>query len=191
MNTPSHLIIGAAAFARSGRPQVTVAAILGSFLPDLSLYLLVGWSINIQGISPRIVFDEYYFSDAWQSIFAVDNSFPLWGLVFLAGIALGRPVLIAFAGAGLLHLLADFCLHNEDARMMVWPLSDWVFRSPLSYYDRDRYGDVVGPVEIALALVLCVALWRRFRSPVARGMILLAAIAEAAPGLIFMLMFRG
>jgi len=58
MNTPAHVIIGAAAFARRDRPAVTGAAFAGGLLPDLSLYLMAGWAIWVQGIAPRIVFDD-------------------------------------------------------------------------------------------------------------------------------------
>lgn len=190
VNTPAHLIFGAAAFARSGQKSVTTAAVVGSFLPDLSLYGMVIWSINLKGISPRVVFGEYYFSVEWQSVFAVDNSFPLWGLVLLGAMAARWPAGVAFAGAGLLHLLADFALHHDDARMMLWPLSTWVVRSPLSYYDGDHFGQIVGPIEIALSLLLCGLLWRRFQSLAARLLIGLAGLMEAAPGVLFALMFR-
>jgi hypothetical protein len=191
LNTPAHLIFGAAAFARAGQPRVTAAALAGSLLPDISLYVMVAWSRWVGGIPARVIFDQMYFSDAWQAVFAVDNSFVLWGL--LLGLALwrGSPVLTAFAGAGLLHLAFDFGLHNEDARRMFWPLSDWVFRSPFSYWDRHHYGQMIGPVEIAACLALSVVLWRRFRSLAGRAMIAAAMLAEAAPGIIFALMFRG
>ncbi|MEL6701895.1 MAG: cobalamin biosynthesis protein CobQ, partial [Pseudomonadota bacterium] len=78
MNTPAHLIIGAAAFGRPDAAQVTLAALLGGFLPDASLYLMAGVAIFGMGISPEVVFRDLYFSDAWQQVFAIDNSFVLW-----------------------------------------------------------------------------------------------------------------
>lgn len=191
LNTPAHLIFGAAAFARAGQPRVTAAALAGALVPDMSLYLMVAWSRWVAGVPARVIFDEMYFSDTWQAVFAVDNSFVLWGL--LLGLALWRrgPALTAFAGAGLLHLVFDFGLHNEDARRMFWPLSDWVFRSPFSYWDRHRHGNMIGPLEIAVCLALSVVLWRRFRTLAARALVVAAMLAEAAPGIIFALMFRG
>ncbi|MEJ6403518.1 hypothetical protein [Yoonia sp. 2307UL14-13] len=52
MNTPAHLIFGMTAFGRSGQVKVTAAALFGALLPDLSLYLLAGWHLNILGTSP-------------------------------------------------------------------------------------------------------------------------------------------
>ncbi|MFT7108148.1 MAG: hypothetical protein ACJAVT_002682 [Yoonia sp.] len=65
MNTPAHLIFGLTAFGKAGRPAVTGAAFVGAMLPDLSLYLLVGWYLQVLGTSPQIVFGQLYFSDSW------------------------------------------------------------------------------------------------------------------------------
>lgn len=107
MNTPAHLIFGAAAFGKPGRPDVTAAAVFGALLPDLSLYLMVSWAMFVRGIDARVIFDELYFSEAWQAVFAVDNSMPIWGIALALGLWRRWPVLTAFAGAGLLHLVFD------------------------------------------------------------------------------------
>lgn len=166
---------------------MATAALLGSLAPDLSLYLMAGWALYVQAIAAEVVFGQLYFSAAWQDVFAIDNSIPLWTLALTAALALRWPVAIAFTGAGLLHLALDLPLHNEDARRHFWPLSDWVFRSPFSYWDQSRHAGVIGPLEIAACLALSVLLWRRFRSRLARVLIVLALIAEATPGLIFAL----
>ncbi len=65
--------------------------------------------------------------------FSDASSFILWGGLLAVALRRGWSVLIAFAGAGLLHLALDFPLHTHDARMHFWPLSTWVFESTLSY----------------------------------------------------------
>ena len=57
--------------------------------------------------------------------------------------------------AALLHLAFDLPLHHSDARPHFWPLSDWVFRPPLSYWNPARHGDLVGAVEIGACVALC------------------------------------
>ena len=162
MNTPAHLLFGAAAFGDPKRRYTTSCALLGALAPDISLYLLVAMALFIQQIPPQIVFGEMYFSEAWQRVFAVDNSFILWGGALALALWRRIPWLVAFCAAGLLHLVTDFVLHNEDARMQFWPLSDWVFRSPFSYWDT-RYGAAwIGPLEVALSALMLVILWRRY-----------------------------
>ena len=189
MNTPAHLIFGAAAFARPGAPAVTAAAVAGALAPDLSLYLLTSWALYVQGLSPHVVFDQLYFSAAWQRVFAVDNSIFVWGALAGAGVWSGRAWLTAFGGAGLLHVLMDLPLHHDDGRPHFWPLTDWVFKSPVSYWDTSRHAGIVGPLEGLAALLLCVILWRRFRGWPARGLIVVAATLEMLPTLFWNFMF--
>lgn len=185
MNTPAHLLFGTAFFAKAGRPHVTLAAVIGSLLPDLSLYLMVATSIWGLGITPARVFDELYFSDAWQAVFAIDNSFPLWALVLVVALWRKRPAWVAFAAAGLLHLICDFALHHDDARRMFWPISDWVFHSPLSYWDQRHHAGWIAPLELLLSLICAIILFRRFRAWPARVATAAVLMAEIVPELLF------
>lgn len=76
------------------------------------------------GIDARIVFGELYFSDLWQAVFRIDNSFILWGAGFAAGLWWRLDWAIALCGAALLHLLIDFPLHHDDGRAHFLPLTD-------------------------------------------------------------------
>jgi len=189
MNTPAHLIMGAAAFGEPGMRHVTWCAIVGAFLPDLSLYLMAGVSIFLLGISPGRVFDVLYYSDAWQQVFAIDNSFILWGIALALALWRQSPWLIALCGAALLHLAFDFPLHNHDARMHFWPLSDWKFISPISYWEGARGGTIVSTIELMLVAVLVIYLFRRFRDTSLRIAFGLLAVSEIAPAIMFRLMF--
>lgn len=162
MNTPAHLLIGAAVFGRGKPRRVVGAAMLGALLPDASLYVLAGVSLFLLNIPPQVVFDELYFSDAWQTVFAIDNSFVIWGLLLLLALWRGTDWAIALTGAAFLHLCLDFPLHHDDGRPHLWPLSDWVFESPISYWDR-RHGALwVAPVEaLSAVLAACVLWWQR------------------------------
>jgi len=188
LNTPAHLILGAAAFGRPGAIAVTAAAVLGSLAPDLSLYLMAGWSLIVQDVPARIVFGERYFSDDWQRIFAIDNSFIIWGVLLAIALQLRSGPAIALTGAALLHLALDFPLHHDDARRHFWPLSNWVFQSPVSYWDRNHYGEIVGPAEIARSLAACIWLWTRHRFWAARALVAAAALSQLAPGIMWALM---
>ena len=162
MNTPAHLLVGAALFARKDIRQSGKLALFGSLLPDLSLYLLAGTSLFLLQIPPQRVFDELYFSEAWQSIFAIDYSFLIWGLILAIALFWKRLAWVAFAGAGLVHIVTDFAMHNDDARPHFWPLSDWVFESPFSYWDSDHNAAMVAPFTLLAVLISAWLLWKRW-----------------------------
>lgn len=181
MNTPAHLIFGLTAFGRADAPRVTAAAMAGGIIPDLSLYVMAGYHLQILGTSPEVVFRDLYFSDAWQAVFRVDNSFVLWGIALGLALMLRSRVAIALTGAALLHLALDFPVHHDDGRAHFWPVSDWIFASPVSYWDVNHYGRWVGAAEIIAALACCVILWRRFHGVVMRAIIAVLALAQAVP----------
>lgn len=191
MNTPAHLIFGLAAFGKADRPALTGAALAGAMIPDLSLYLLAGWHLQVLGTAPEVVFGELYFSDAWQSIFRIDNSMILWGIALVIGVMARSGVMIALCGAALLHLGLDFLLHNDDGRAHFWPVSNWIFQSPVSYWDPDHYGNIFGPLEVVASLIACAFLWRRYAGGLMRSLIVLLGLMEFVPVIMFTLMFAG
>ena len=161
MNTPAHLVLGAAVMARPCTRPLIWVAMLGGLLPDLSLYLLAGVSLAILQIPPARVFNELYFSDLWQGIFAVDNSFIIWGALLGLAIWSQRRWGIVLCSAALLHLALDFPLHHDDGRPHFWPLSDWVFESPVSYWDRQHGAGWVAPIEAAAVVIAAISIWMR------------------------------
>lgn len=179
MNTPAHLIIGTTVFSRPAYKGTYLAALAGAMAPDLSLYVMVAVSIWVLGVPARTVFNEYYYTDAWQQVFAIDNSFILWGLLFAFAFWRGMPRLIAFTGAGLLHLAFDFPLHTHDARMHFWPVTDWVYFSPVSYWDMQAHAGIVGPLEFGLSFGCAILLWQRFRDVAIRAATLVFMAMEA------------
>jgi membrane-bound metal-dependent hydrolase YbcI (DUF457 family) len=185
MNTPAHLIFGAAAFGKPGQPFVTLAAVLGSLAPDASLYFMVAWNRFVRGMSFEQIFSVEYFSPFWQQVFAIDNSVFVWGAILLLAFLWKSQVVIAFALAGLLHIALDFPLHHDDGRPHFWPVSDWVFNSPVSYWDGRAYGHIVSVIEMAAVALLMIYLWRRFPSIFARCAILIGGLAELVPGIMF------
>ena len=191
MNTPAHLIFAAAAFARPHQRITSIAAVAGAFAPDLSLYLMGGVSLFLLGYSPGYVFGTLYYSDAWQAVFAVDNSFIFWGIGLLLAWRLKSIGGMIFAASGLMHLAFDFSLHNTDARPQFWPLTDWVFRSPFSYWDDRFYARIISPIEMALSVGFCLLLIRRFGSLRSRAVIGAAAVIQLAPMIVWALVFTG
>ena len=161
MNTPAHLLIGAAAFGRPGTSRLVAAGFVGALAPDLSLYLMASTALFVLGIPPQIVFNDLYFSTAWQTVFAIDNSFIVWGALCAFAVWRRVPWAIALTGAALLHLALDFPLHHDDGRPHFWPASGWVFASPFSYWDRAHGAMWIAPVEAFAAVLATLVLWWR------------------------------
>jgi hypothetical protein len=189
MNTPAHLLLAAGVFAKPDSPKITAAAIIGGLLPDISLYAMAAFSLFVLGNTPAHIFNVQYFSDSWQQIFAIDNSFILWGV--LAGLAMWmrKPWMIALTGSAILHLCFDFPLHHDDARMHFWPLSTWIYESPFSYWDGRYYGALISNMEQMMVIGVFILLWRRFKSPKMRIFYAVLAGLEIVPFVVFGLMF--
>lgn len=191
MNTPAHLVFGMTAFGKQGRRDLTAAAFVGALIPDLSLYLLSLTHLLIIGTTPEVLFGELYFSDGWQRIFRVDNSIVLWGLVLAFGLLRRSGVVIALSGAALLHLVADLLLHHDDGRPHFWPLTDWIYESPVSYWDPLHYGGIVGPLEVLAVLACSLILWRRHAGLAMRLGIFVLVMAQIVPSIAFGIMMAG
>lgn len=158
------MLIGAAVFARPVAPNSLLAALAGGFAPDLPMLAMVLWSSRILGLPEHKVFGEFFYSDAWQAVFAIDHSFFVWGALLALAQLRGGMVLRAFTGSGLLHSIADFLTHHDDARRQFWPITDWVFRSPVSYWDARYFGNVFAVFEVGLVVALAAYLcWNRTR----------------------------
>lgn len=178
MNTPAHLLLGTAAFGKSNHRAVTIAAFLGALFPDLSLYVMVAIFVFFLDIPASVVFDELYFSESWQLVFKIDNSFLLWGVVLFAGIKLRKAWLTALASAALLHLAFDFPLHHDDARAHFWPLTDWRFISPVSYWDTNHLASWVAPVEVVLSVGAAVVVWKSHQQKLIRATVFVLLLLE-------------
>ncbi len=171
------MLIGAAVFARPVAPARLVAALAGGLAPDVPMFIMVLWSTRVLGQPERKVFGESYYSDAWQAVFAIDHGLLTWGALLAFALLRRRLVLRVFAGSGLLHAFADLLTHHDDARRQFWPMTDWVFRSPVSYWDARYFGNVFAVFEVGLVAVLAAYLcWNRTRTWERAVVLFLAAL---------------
>jgi hypothetical protein len=191
MNTPAHMLINAALFGRPSDSRVTIAAAVGGLAPDLPAIVMVMWALRVSGDTPDHVFGTLYFSDSWQAIMAPTHAFPLWGAAVILALWLRAPMAQAFFASGLFHSICDFFLHHDDPHRHFWPLSDWRFASPVSYWDPAHYGDVFQFVELGLVALAIVHLLVRHPSTMVRIAVGVSATAIAVQTVTFMLMFGG
>ncbi len=163
MNTVTHLIAASALLARRDAPQRNLAVAAGALLPDLSMYIFFAWS-RLEGLSMQETWEVAYWSEPWQTLGAVSNSIPLALLLIAIGIWRGWPLMMAGAGAMLIHAGLDLPLHGDDAHRHFWPLSDWRFVSPVSYWDPDQNAAIGAVIEMVTLIVASTVLFIRFRS---------------------------
>ncbi|SFR00157.1 hypothetical protein [Poseidonocella sedimentorum] len=152
-----------------GGPAAVGAIVLGALLPDL--FLFVGHFLR--GTSAA-------WSPALPVLVAAFNSLPLWGVVFLGTRALRWRLPALVAGAALLHILTDLPLHAADARPHFFPLTDWAFHSPVSFWDAAHHGQWAGLLEGVLFAGCIAVMWRRWRSLPARLALALFAVIYGA-----------
>ena len=190
MNTPSHMLIGAALFGRPASKRQTLAAALGGLAPDLPAIFLVAYALRIKGDTPQHVFGTLYFSSDWQAIMAPSHAFPIWGGALIVALWLRHEIATAFLASGLFHAICDFCLHHDDPHRHFWPLTDWRFASPFSYWDPAHYGHLFVPFEMLLSAIAIFWLLTRHRGLWLRVAVGLVAVAYAGQFVMFALMFR-
>lgn len=193
--TQTHLLLAAAILAHPGRKRRNLAALLGALIPDLSIYALFALA-TFAGIPQATLWSETYWSEPWQTLSKISNSAPLYATFMVFAFFLATPddgrsrwqsLPVIFSLAALIHLLTDFTVHNEDAHIHFWPLSEWRFYSPLSYWDRDHYGTFVSLFEWALGLTLATVLFSRFKNKNLRMTLLISITLYIAGPLFFLL----
>lgn len=180
MNTPAHLIAAAALLAQKDAPVNNHRIVVGALLPDIWIYGFFLWASVIQGLPGEVIWTETYWTEPWQTIGAVLNSLPLSGLIVLAGAALRQTWLLLLGLAMVSHIALDLPLHGDDAHRHVWPITDWRFISPVSYWNPDENGRWGILVEFAVVSVGSAALWFRFPRLWLRILLAIAVALSAA-----------
>lgn len=188
MLTTTHVLVGAAVATRSRfRPWQITLGWLGGFAPDASIFFMFGLS-RVSNMPGDVVWrepDGLYWQEPWQTFSAISNSIPLWLLGTLVGLFLLMRVdrykafglaLLIFSAAGLTHVIADFLTHADDAHKHMWPLTDWRFNSPVSYWQDAYYAQQFRIFETLLNVGLMIFLVVSFKQWPVRILAVLLAL---------------
>jgi len=190
MNTQTHILIASALFSKSGSSNTArnIAAASGGLFPDLAIFIMFFWS-KLTRTPEYIVWGEWYFNSNWQSAIDISNSLPLFITLLLCGAAIARwnkvaakygLMLAIFSMAAITHLAGDFSLHVDDAHAHFWPISDWRYTSPFSYWNPDHHGQTISIIEAIFGIGLSILMFRRFSGIVVRMLLILAVVAYIA-----------
>ena len=186
MITPSHIIYNwAAARALDGQmgqdPIRTKAAIIGGFLPDTPTYILFFVQTFVMGTSQQELWSSVYFDSAWTPVITLSHSFLLWPAVIILGYLLQKHFMMWLGAGSFFHSFMDFFVHNDDAYRHFWPLSDWKFESPISYWDPEHYGSLVSGADTVIVMLLLLFIMKKMTTKRMRHMV-------GAIGFIYLLM---
>jgi hypothetical protein len=191
LNTPTHALIGLALLARRGEPVRNRWVLFGSLLPDIPIFVWGFWHMFVRRTDPELLWGTLYFAPPMQLAIAPWNSIPAMAAGAAIGWAFRDRRWAAWLGlvcvAALIHIAFDVPVHSDDAYRHFWPLSDWRYESPLSYWNSLDNARWVTLVEGLIALACGAVLWRRFPKAWKRALTALFAGGTAAlSALIFM-----
>ena len=181
MNTPSHVILNLALLGRRSRSQLNGPILWGALVPDLALFGFYGWVKLIDQLDEATIWREAYYEPFWQNIFAVGNSIPIALLVIAISAWVGhrrpdwQPLtvgVIFLSASAILHSLGDLPVHADDGHRHFWPLSNFRFASPISYWDPDHHGGLVALIEFLLVMVASLRVWQLLRSRWLKGFLI-------------------
>ncbi|MDX8404646.1 MAG: hypothetical protein R8K50_00670, partial [Mariprofundus sp.] len=122
-----------------------------ALLPDAPM-LLFYIQEKIQGVSEHVIWSELYYHPGWQALFNTFHSFPLLALACYAAWRARMRATAVFFASMFCHSLFDFPVHHSDAHQHFFPLSDYRFISPISYWDPAHYGLWVGSLELLIVV---------------------------------------
>lgn len=166
MNTPTHTLLALALLTKRGDRKRNLAVLSGALIPDMAIFLWAPYQSLVNGVSGEDMWRELYFQPPMQTLIAWFNSIPIYALLAVISFAargkLWGQLLLVFSLAALIHMATDLPVHADDAYRHFWPLTDWRFYSPLSYWDSDHHSRWVSLFEVTLAFGCIVLLWRRF-----------------------------
>ena len=161
MNTPAHAIVNLLVLSRNPSHPKTAAIIGGALIPDLVIIVFYAWQLMLGTAESQIWSIEYH-EPAWQAWIDSFNSIPIITIAILLSWYARQYVLLAFFASMLLHVCGDLPLHHDDAHRHFFPLLDWRFASPVSYWDPAFYGRWASLVEFVSVFSASIFLYWRW-----------------------------
>ena len=164
MNTPAHVIISMAVLSREDDHRRTATVVAGALLPDLVIIGFYLWHL-ILGTPEEQIWSVEYYKPVWQGYIDLFNSIPLLIIAMLLCWKIRHGLIWILLASMLLHTLGDLPVHHDDGHRHFFPFSDWIFASPVSYWDSNHYGHWFSVFEITLVAALAVLIYRRASVP--------------------------
>ena len=154
-----------------------VAGALGAALPDVPAFVGTAYfAIKNGGVWIEEDLEAIYFAgpfgamgSALHSIVPVGALLALYGAFGLLRFD-GRRILLWLLLGWAGHTVVDFLTHADDLRPLFWPLLDWRWSSPVSYYNPRYYGrEFMLVSHVSMLAIVAVLSVRRLRERRERG----------------------
>lgn len=147
-----------------------VAAATGAVFPDLPSYVGTAYHVGMsfvwegwEAMHSEALLDAIYFTGPFGATGSALHSVIPVVLLLIVYRVLGlgrrdtRRILLWFLLGWFGHTVADFLTHVDDTRPFFWPIADWEWSSPVSYYNPLYYGEEF--FAISHGLMLLIILW--------------------------------
>jgi hypothetical protein len=172
MNTPSHYILNLVILCKTIAPNNNEAIAIGAILPDLPIFIFYGVAKLIYRLPEKQIWTETYYTPVVQFWVALGHSFP----IAIVGLAISSYYRwsfgVALFASIICHSLLDIPVHNDDAHRHFFPVSDYRFISPLSYWDVNHYGRIVAFVEILLVIIVTPFAFDLLKNSLTKGIVI-------------------
>ncbi|MDJ0688501.1 MAG: hypothetical protein QNJ41_08320 [Xenococcaceae cyanobacterium MO_188.B32] len=172
MNTPSHYILNLALLGKTIAPKDNIAITIGAILPDIPIFLFYFVAKFIYKLPEQKIWSEAYYQPVWQNIIALSHSIPLALVGLIMFIYLDWKTGAVLCISMICHCLLDLPVHHDDAHSHFFPLSNYRFISPFSYWDVNHYGKIVAAIELLLVLIVNPLVLGLLNSPITKGIVI-------------------
>ena len=159
MNTPAHVIFSLSLLGKKNAVNYTNAIVLGAVLPDAAMFVFYVYQ-KIIGVPEKIIWESHYFQTFWQNLFDIFNSLPLLIIALAIMYFKQKKYFVLLFASMIIHCLLDFPVHHDDGHRHLFPLSDFRFQSPVSYWDPAHFGGIVSVIEAILFMAGSIFLWQ-------------------------------
>lgn len=184
MQTPGHVMINLGLLGGPNRGEGplrdrsrwTWLIVTGALIPDLMLFWFYFWTKAIRGLPDQEIWSQTYWQPGWQDLFAPFNSIPLALIGLGCALYWKRGAITALFASMILHCLQDLPLHHDDAHRHFWPLSNFRFESPVSYWDPAHHAAWGALFEVICVLGATLVLLSWVRSPWGKGILIVLAV---------------
>ena len=173
MNTPSHAILNLALLSQTNDSEAFLIVAIGGILPDIPIFVFYGWAKFAAKLPEPKIWSEAYYQPTIQNLVAIFHSIPLAMFGWGTGYFYGWESLQLLCLSLILHSLFDLPVHHDDAHRHFFPVSNYRFISPVSYWDIKHYGRAVAFVEMVAVLIATVWVFPLVHSPVGKGLMVL------------------